>query len=72
VEKAKAPVVTEAAHGLAHRPLVGGGKRVDVRKRGEKALEYRYHRLDDRLLEHDLADPNDIGVAGRGEALAPG
>lgn len=59
---ADAGVVTQPLPGLEEGLILGGGEGRDVREGGEEAGEVGADRLDLRLLEHDFADPDGVGV----------
>ena len=42
--------------------VVGGGQRVDVGQCSTKCAEIRLHRLDRGLLQHDLGQPDAVGI----------
>ena len=72
MQVASARVVAEPAPEREHVVHVGGGERGDRRKAREEALVVRQHRRDLRLLQHDLREPDAIGVARAlpGQAMA--
>ncbi len=61
VQVARTAVIAEPFPQLEHLRLVRRGERTDVRERLHPALEITAHRLDARLLEHDLAHPDAVG-----------
>jgi hypothetical protein len=72
MEVPAARVVAEAAPGREHVLLGGFGERVHVGKAREEALVVGDDRGDLRLLQHDLGEPDAVGVtrALPGQAVA--
>lgn len=61
-EVADAGVVAQTFPSLEERLIRGGGEGGDVREGGKESGEVGADRLDLRLLEHDFADPDGVGV----------
>ena len=72
VQVARPRVIAEALPGVEHLVELGAGQRLEggpARAEAGEALGDDRHR---RLLEHDLAEPDDIGVRPRARLGAPG
>jgi len=64
VELASTPIVTQPLPQAEHLPLVGCGKGMHVGQCADEPREILADRRHLRLLQHDLADPHAIGIAG--------
>ena len=62
LEIAGAGIVTEPGPGLHDVLFVGGGEIGDTRPAGGERLEIGLHGGDGRLLQHDLGEPDPIGI----------
>ena len=58
------PIVAQSLPVAQNFRFLGLGQRTGVGKSPQEPLVVAQHRDDLRLLEHDLADPNGIGIAG--------
>jgi hypothetical protein len=63
VQGARTPVVAQSAPRLEHRLGVRLGQRLHTGKARHKALEMADDRLDARLLQHRLTDPDAVRIA---------
>ena len=63
LQVARPRVVAEAFPKFDHRVVVGSGERFDVRELLHPPLPIRDHRLDLRLLQHDLRHPDCVRIA---------
>ena len=78
VQVPRAGVVAQALPELEHLVLIGGRQRKHVREALQKALVVAAHSLGAGLLEHDLREPDAVGVARAppgqlaGVAVVPG
>src|SRR5260221_313434 len=63
MQVARARVVAQAAPKRENLAFVGGRERAERRKASDEALEIRQRRGDLRLLQHDLGEPDAVGVA---------
>ena len=72
VEIARPRVIAEPRPLLHHRLDRGGGQSRNIRPAAAKGLEIRLHRRDCRLLQHDLGQPDEIGIGQFARPGAPG
>lgn len=63
MQEPRAPVIAESAPLLEHRVLAGRGQAREVGEPGQELRPISLHGLDPGLLEHDLGDPDRVGIA---------
>ena len=63
VQHARSPIIAETAPGGQHGLFASPGERLDIRKTFEENPVVVEHRGYARLLQHDLAEPDAVGIA---------
>ena len=72
VQIAGAGVVAESLPGVQHLVERGGGQRANIGKTRHESVKIGADRRDGRLLQHDLAEPDAVGVGALAGCGAPG
>ena len=72
VQIAGAGVVTQSLPGVQHIIERGGGQRTNIGETRHESVKIGTDRHDGRLLQHDFAEPDAVGVGALAGCGAPG